>query len=238
MLNYKNYYELGEESMKWNKLLLVATLITVGLFIGTGNETHAAERKDKPLSGSVTEQEIQNRYSDNAKILILPEGGFLHGEMIETSIKTGKVVASYNSETDPNAITWGEIKDKLTDQLSKNPNNPGLLAGQLRGATPPSTVRGLAYGASYSSNLFSGSGWRFAGYLFKAINSVGPLLRWESHNDNGVIGTETQAWNTLDSGYAEGTLINKNAYLYLNGTKCYYNHNPQNGTYYWVGNVD
>lgn len=224
--------------MNWIKFLLVPTAAIVGLCLDASNDVHTAERVGKPLSGSVSQQEIYSRYSDDASILVLPDGGLLHGEMVETSVKTGEEVANYNSDTDPNATTWGAIKDKVTQQKTAVNNYTELLDNQPKGTTPPSTVRGLSYGASYTSNYFSGSGWRFAGYLFKATNSTGPLLRWESHNDNGVIGTETQAWNTLDSGYAEGTLINKNAYLYLSGTKCYYNHNPQGGTYYWVGNVD
>lgn len=223
--------------MKWTKFLLLSIFASVGLCMSVSKDVHAAERIGKPLSGPVTQEEIYNRYSDDASILLIPDGGFLHGEMIETSAITGEVVAYYNSETDSSATAWGKLKDKM-DQVLESDDFVAPLNLQPRRATPPSTVRGLSYGASYTSDYFSGSGWRFAGYLFKAINSAGPLLRWESHNDGGVIGTETQAWNTLDSGFAEGTLINKNAYLYLNGTQCYFNHNPQNGTYYWVGNVD
>lgn len=139
----------------------------------------------------------------------------------------------YSSSNSSNTITLKEIEKKL-----KNENFEDKEKIKIRGPKPASTVYNLSYKDNYISNNFSGSRWRFADYLFKAVNSSGSDLRWESHNDNAVIGSKQQAWNTLDSGYAEGYLINSNAYLYLSGTKTYYNHNPQNGAYYYVGNVD
>jgi hypothetical protein len=55
-----------------------------------------------------------------------------------------------------------------------------VFVPRLRGAKPSTTVWTLSDGASYTSQAFSGSGWRFASYLFKSESSSGPYLKWQA----------------------------------------------------------
>lgn len=224
-----------------NMVLLLAIAIS-GAFFSTACTTAQASEIDKPIrSGIVGKTDYFHDMNDSEKVLALPNGGFLHGEgtLYDISDLT-KALEVYNSETDPKSITVGQAKEIMKEQKENVVVESIFPSKILRGAYPPSTLINLSYGGSYTSDYFSGSGWRFAGYLFAAVNSAGPNLRWESHGDQGCIGTKQQALNTLDSGYAEGTLINNGAYLYLYGltAKTYYVHSPLSGTYYYVGNVD
>ncbi|MCO5447798.1 hypothetical protein NG844_10245 [Enterococcus faecalis] len=222
------------------RLLMVSLFFFTCLI--TGTNALAADRGDKPRSGYLTEETMFGGQADSTEYMKMPEGGYLHGEATLHSLDDeGNVkVEKYNSRKEPknNIITLGEIKENNNEEKKTVNKSTFPKEIDLRGTKPSNTVYDLSYKANYISNNFSGKGWRFAGYLFRAVNSAGSDLRWESHNDNGVIGSKQQAWNTLDSGYAEGYLINTDSYLYLSGTKTYYNHNPRNGAYYYVGNVD
>lgn len=221
--------------MEKKVLTLAVLFFTTSIGLICTEHVDAANREGEPMSGIILEDD----WTDATTVVELPQGGYLHGEAIAYSDQNSKdIIASYNSDTDSNATTWGAIKDVFEKE---RPNSLTINADEyikLRGAKPSSTRYDLKYNASYRSEAFSGKGWRFAGYLFKAINTTGTALRWESYGQSAAIGTKQQAWNTLDSGWAEGQLIKKNEYLYISGTKTYYTNNPVKGTYYKVANVD
>lgn len=148
----------------------------------------------------------------------------LNGNIILDSIKSG--------EEYDNPITnmkYDSDNSQATMNLRELNNN--------KGSKPATKVYNLDLGEEYISDYFSAKGWRFAGYLFKAVNSPEPYLRWESHGDSAVLGTRKQALDTLESGLGIGELLYSNSYLYTAGTKTYYTHSPIQYTFYYVGNV-
>ncbi|NBA39235.1 hypothetical protein [Enterococcus hirae] len=224
--------------MKGIKSLFAAvSLLSFSVILLDGKITYA----DENSTMSHKSQVVHDRFShlkDTDSLLVLPDGGFLHGEAIVTSRENpDQVVARYNSDNDPNAITVSQARKGIKENENKS---DFYILDQLispRATKPSGTVWGLSLGASYSSSAFSGSGWRFAGYLFKAINSAGPYLNWTSHVGSGVIGTETEAWNTYSSGYAIGEAIYAGGATRKSGTSTFYSYNPVNGTYYVVSNT-
>lgn len=227
--------------ISFKTMISLFSVAIAGAVFLTTNTANASEIDEPIRSGTIQNADYFQNMNDDEKVLALPNGGFLHGEGTLYNVKDpNKAIEVYNSKTDPKSITVGQAKKVLEDQ--KNNAVTDVLSSESipRGATPPSALINLSYGGSYTSDYFNGSGWRFAGYLFAAVNSSGSDLRWESHGDQGCIGTKQQAINTLDSGYAEGTLINNGEYLYLYGwvAKTYYVFNPPSGVYYYVGNVD
>lgn len=110
---------------------------------------------------------------------------------------------------------------------------------QPRLASPPTQRWVLALGAEYKSSAFSGSGWRFSGYMFAPEPSSGYYLLWTSYGDDGRVGSLDQAYATLN-GSLQGDIIYNGSPTYINkGTlsHVYYTFNPVNGSYYYVQNI-
>lgn len=108
---------------------------------------------------------------------------------------------------------------------------------ESRSANPPTVTLTLDAGASRLSNKFSGSGWRFAGNLYKAEKSTGEYLSWASRGDAGVIGSKKQAQKTKKIGTPFGNALYDNGYsVAFPGAKTYYTYNPVSGSKYFVIN--
>lgn len=91
----------------------------------------------------------------------------------------------------------------------------------------------------YQSSEFSGTGWRFGGYFFKASSGSGTYLRWTSYKDAGRIGNYSEAVGTKN-GSLQGTVIEKNQTQYVSrggSGMIYYTYSPLQGTYYYVVNI-
>lgn len=104
----------------------------------------------------------------------------------------------------------------------------------------------LKLGHSYRSKEFSGSGWRFSGFMFYSEPGTGPYLSFRCFVDSGRIGNFTEAMKT-SQGYGilgEELYAGPNWQLtYIgahlsnaNNAKCFYTYNPIPGTYYEVKN--
>lgn len=164
------------------------------------------------------------------KVLELPSGGFLYGEATDVDAEDETIIlASYNSETDENSVTVKEAVEII--------RNGECI--QSRGAGLPSQTRLLSAGAVYTSNAFSGSGWRFGGYYFKSGGN-GDWLKWSTFNDDGRvgdIGDATSVKNNANSGRGMNLYIGYPQYLNTaNGGLVYFTYNPKSGTYYRVEN--
>ncbi|EIB6520122.1 hypothetical protein K9D97_002735 [Enterococcus faecalis] len=219
--------------MKFVKTIATASLLlsTLGI-ITIGDSAHAAQG---PARGGKAYKAPTERFSnlkDSDKILVLPDGGFLHGEATITDTTTNEIIARYNSETDSNSVPVSNVKTILNSVLTTSVDN----VPTPRRATPPNQSITLGNGGEYSSSPFSASGWRFGGYLFQSDPSTGPALLWASYKDSGVVGTETQAWNTLNSGTPIGESISAGGSTYIYYKACYYTYNPISGSYYYVAN--
>lgn len=221
--------------MKWLKLVGISLMFFTMLALGEGNVAYAAE--------SYPRESFFEKFSDSDKMVELPNGGFLHGKaVVYESVDSDKIVKEYDSATDSSAKTVGEIKNQLQNESIKSNLTLNLNAeNQPKGAGVPTQVVGIPYGGEYVSEAFSSSGWRFGGYLFKAITSPLPNLIWSSHVDSGIVGTQAQADYTHSHGSQsvyQGTVVGVGSRVSLGGTRCFYTYSPINGTYYYVGNVD
>lgn len=205
----------------------------------------AAELGGSPSSAAVTDLSGFAGLDDNASILILPDGSYIHGHATVADIGApDKVFVTYDSETDSHATTVGAIKAGTNDADSQyyvlHQLNNGVSTGGITilAATPPaaSKVTTLDAGDVVRSNAFSASGWRFGETLYKSKDNTGPYLKWHSMLDSGVVGSCQQALNTNATGTVYGTSIAKNSYAYVSGTNVYYTYNPVNGSYYIVEN--
>lgn len=218
---------------------LLVTLATLLFLVTLDNST--VTNADEISANANEDQIAKDRFShlkDSDSLLVLPDGGFLHGEAIVTSNEDpNEVVAHYNSATDPNAITVSQAREIMETNENKATFYDLEKVITPRATQPSGTTWGLSLGASYSSSAFTGSGWRFAGYLFKAINSAGPYLNWRAHIGSGVVGTATEAWNTYSSGVAIGEAIYAGGSTRMSGTSTFYTYNPVKGTYYVVSNT-
>lgn len=179
--------------------------------------------------------------SDTDKVLVMPDGAILNGTIsVKSNSLLDKAIPSINSATNPNAITWGELKKETktsNNNLSKVFSSKKLVdRNNLRGSSPATQHWTLEAGKYYSSNAFSGSGWRFGGYIFETPPVAADYLLWGSHGDAGRVGNYNDAMNTWNNGGNYGIQINNGAQAYFEGPAQYYSYNPKSGSYYGVAN--
>lgn len=220
------------------KISKVKTIIIASALVLTPLSVNAAEYHEPTENDYVDLVDSMFQGMDeNELVLEMPEGGYLSGPgvCVDTDITTGEVIAEYNVQTDPNAITVKEAKAEILDTFENGK--------MTRGVNPPAsnTLRTLAYGDIYTSSPFSGSGWRFSGMQFKASSGSGDYLKWSSYIDGGRVGNYNEAYATKNSGTLQGTAINAGQSIWNSeGSlgQIYYTYNPVAGTYYQVGNVN
>ena len=220
--------------MRMKKLLSSMTLASILSIAGglTTTPVFAAEYKDpEPLPEGTTIEDTFFDQIDDDRVLPMPDGGFLHGEIIEVDAEDhSKVIGIYNSSLDPNAVTVEEAKKIMNGEKS-------YITYSTRAASPSTSVYYLKANASYQSDLFSGSGWRFSNWYFLPTVGTGDALLWISFNDSGRVGNFSQAYDTLH-GTLSGMELPSNVAKYCttpNGQQ-YYTYNPLSGTYYIVSN--
>ncbi len=196
---------------------------------------HAKEKEG--LTEEEAEQIAERMFSDlddNDKVLKTEDGGYLYGEAYITSIDNDEVLYTLNSETDPNSQTVESAKAEVVDSWLNE--DTGI---QPRAATTPSQRMVLGPGDAYRSGTFSGSGWRFSGYMFAPRPDTGYYLLWTSYGDDGRVGNLTEAQNTLN-GSIQGDCIYNGTPTYINKatlSHVYYTYNPVAGSYYLVQNI-
>lgn len=172
--------------------------------------------------------------NDNDKVVELEDGGFLYGEATVTDENDPTFEpVEYNSFDDPNSITVKDAKKIIQE---------GSASNFARGSNvPDSSTKTLTLkpNSHYQSSEFSGTGWRFGGYFFKASSGSGTYLRWTSYKDAGRIGNYSEAVGTKN-GSLQGTVIEKNQTQYVSrggSGMIYYTYSPLQGTYYYVVNI-
>lgn len=175
--------------------------------------------------------------SEDDLVLEMPEGGFLYGQCEDYDVDDPTVLlGEYDSETDPNSVTVAEAKEILLSQM----NDEGI---EPIGDAPPSNskVRVLAYGDTYTSSPFSGTGWRFSNLQFKPASGTGNYLRWSSYVDSGRVGNYNEGYATKYGGSTQGTSVKAGQTIWNSEEglgQIYYTYNPIAGTYYVVKNVN
>lgn len=210
--------------MKYKTLLAFALVAALGF---TTCSVFAEELGAKPVNQENTEV-LFGDLNDNDKVVELEDGGFLYGEATVTDENDPT-----NSFDDPNSITVKDAKKIIQE---------GSASNFARGSNvPDSSTKTLTLkpNSHYQSSEFSGTGWRFGGYFFKASSGSGTYLRWTSYKDAGRIGNYSEAVGTKN-GSLQGTVIEKNQTQYVSrggSGMIYYTYSPLQGTYYYVVNI-
>ena len=211
------------------KILIATTLLAVTFVLKAGEVSYANDNVQAMFD---TSSEPFFDLEEDDTITILPNGAFLHGEATLKDYETDEVLASYNSDLDPNSITVQEAQMYLRNSELIVPNSEYSI--EPYASSPATQIWTLGAGASYSSSAFSGSGWRFAGYLFE--KSKGGSLFWASYGSKGVIGSKQNALDTKSSGEAIGQAIASGGSTYYSGRSTFYAYNPKSGSTYYVAN--
>lgn len=173
---------------------------------------------------STTQEKVDQTFADlkeTDKLTILPGGGFLHGKAGRTeNSDPSKVTASYDSETDPNAISLNDAKKLMTKQINediiaqKTQINKGYLSP--RGSAPPdiNSHYFLDGGQVYNSQKFSNNGWQYAGYWFINVYKAssgqtlfGGPLDWKTNVDSGAVGDHIDVDHIHLDGWATAGMI-------------------------------
>lgn len=235
------------------KQLLIGAAILSGILLSP-EIINAAEYKETPKVKMVrpTTKEAQidqlfENMKDTDKIIVTPEGDFISGRVtIQSGIEFGRSVKVYNSETDPSAKTVLDLKEELQNgnsdilsdsyvsKTSRLPTSPGIIT--------------LDAGGYYSSNKFSGSGWRYGGYLFCPAEGTGKYLRWRTYVDDGRVGSLNETNSSVggnpkgmplyvSSGFTYYAPPEFSSPIWANYPAMYCTYNPISGTYYRVENV-
>lgn len=216
--------------MKYKTFLAFALVAALGF---TTCSVFAEELGAKPVNQENTEV-LFGDLNDNDKVVELEDGGFLYGEATVTDENDPTFEpVEYNSFDDPNSITVKDAKKIIQE---------GSASNFARGSNvPDSSTKTLTLkpNSHYQSSEFSGTGWRFGGYFFKASSGSGTYLRWTSYKDAGRIGNYSEAVGTKN-GSLQGTVIEKNQTQYVSrggSGMIYYTYSPLQGTYYYVVNI-
>ena len=220
--------------MSIKKLLSSMTLASILSIAGglTTTSVFAAEYKDpEPLPQDTTIDDVFFDSIDDDRVLPMPDGGFLHGEIIEVDAEDpSKVIGIYNSSLDPNAVTVEEAKKIINGEKS-------YVTFPTRAASPSTSVYYLKANGSYQSDPFSGTGWRFSNYYFLPMAGTGDALYWVSITDGGRVGNFSEAYDTLHGKLSGMELpANTGRYCWTKNGQQYYTYNSLSGTRYMVSN--
>ena len=157
--------------MKYKTLLAFALVAALGF---TTCSVFAEELGAKPVNQENTEV-LFGDLNDNDKVVELEDGGFLYGEATVTDENDPTFEpVEYNSFDDPNSITVKDAKKIIQE---------GSASNFARGSNvPDSSTKTLTLkpNSHYQSSEFSGTGWTFGAYFFKASSGSGTYLRWTS----------------------------------------------------------
>ena len=213
--------------------VLLATLLSIPF-----TPVFASEKVVEYESPQQIVETIFEEYDADDKFLKMPDGGYLHGQAkIVDAYDNSIVYGEYDSETDPNAVSIEVAKEDLINFDA----NPQI---ETRGAGIPNKTKVLAAGASYTSSVFTASGWRFSDYFIQAAAGTSGNLQWTTYNDSALIGDMGDALNTLNTGSGYGRTLYPGV-PYTVGTKMngwyqsmvYFTYNPTGRPYYHVKNL-
>jgi hypothetical protein len=213
-------------------------LSLIGLFAVSENGS-AAEYKPPVKTSNLSSDSLVEGFDDSDNIVVLSDGTILHGGKFELGSSVAPIAPiNIDTETSPSSITVNEYK-KLKEKGETIPTvaPPATL---VRGSKPAKTVVTISDQGSVTSKPFSGSGWRFAGYIYKPSKGTGDYLQWQALGDSGNVGTESDAKETYRVGTAFGTALYDDGYgQYFTGPggkTTFYTYNPANGSKYRVQN--
>jgi hypothetical protein len=220
-----------------NLIAVLATTSVLGIgLLSIASNVYASEEGNQESEAS--QLEWFPDLSGNEKVLELPCGGYLHGSATLVSGENGNSI-TFDSNTDTNSIKLDDLRDGTEQVEYTDFTLEDLFPSKLtRGTTPPTSYLTLSKGDSYTSNPFSGSGWRYAGlFITRGGNySANATLTWTSSKDSGRVGDYNDLMNLYINGNVTGTAIAKNGSKKIDAqySHAYYTYNPATGTQYTV----
>ncbi|RLY01726.1 hypothetical protein EAF07_09130 [Streptococcus hillyeri] len=172
--------------------------------------------------------------SDNQLVVALPEGGYIADN--DGGSDFDPEIIKVNGGT---LMTYAQYKTlpKINASIGAFELFPLFRAASPSGATE----KVIEYGKHYTSENFSGRGWRFSGYKFKPSSGSGTYLKWKAVNDSGMVGNYDQAFATYSGQGTHGTFVSENQSLLIDGNykwQYFYTYNPKPGSYYIVYNKE
>lgn len=206
------------------KKLLVFPFLVLSFLVTSKISAETPQKVDQQLNG----------LSSESFALYLPKGGY-----IANSDGSNNFSAEQIKETGGKVVTYSELKSLLLN--SSEEKNKEFSSGTFfRGTSFPNRPYGLAIGQSYTSQTFSGSGWRYSGYCFHPTPGNGLYLLWETFGDDALVGEQALAsrhqGTPIYQGQPKYILSDINRGTYIWGV-CYLSYNPTPGSYYRVSNL-
>ena len=221
------------------KITIALASLVLALLMSPVNSLFANEevtpKVDSDVAVSEDDQiieEMMATFDSSKKVLQLPDGGFVQGEIIEyeDESENAKITAYYNSELSKDAVSVARAKNILKSEAFKY--NVGIPKISTYGSTIPTKPLTLGDGSSYKSSKFSASGWRYSELKFKPADGTGKWLLWTSCGDSAKVGTLWQAM------IQTGTTLQPGTPTYVDATDwlMYYTYDPVKNSYYVVEN--
>lgn len=202
-------------------LLTLSTLSLLSITLLTGNITKAETY--------LTNQQITQAVSglkDSDYVLAFNDGGYI-------SNKDGS--ANFSSEQISTMGGTIHTVKEFKQILKTIPMIDGQPRYAERGASAPAKSFVLMANQSYTSQAFSGKGWRYSGYSFHPVNATGSYLKWETFIDSGVVVTRTHGDVSIYPGQSKMIFSDALRGTYQWGSY-YKTYNPIPGSYYRVSN--
>lgn len=188
---------------------------------------------------------LENQFtglSDNQKIVCFPDGGIIYEKNDDVSY------SDYELQRHNGVIkTVAEAKqDYPTDTQNNILNQELLTPSSFRGSVPSAEPYRLEAGQTYRSAAFSGSGWRFSGYVFYPRPGTGAYLYYRAIGDDGRVGTYNDAMTVFYGQGLRGQYLGKHQGwrpIFIgdyvtngNNAKGFFTFNPIRGSRYEVHN--
>ncbi|MDR0299147.1 MAG: hypothetical protein LBI13_03575 [Streptococcaceae bacterium] len=246
--------------------ILAISLLALGLI----TQVSAAEKKDNANTPAKYHKTVGSNLpfedlNDSDSVLILPDGGMLHGKIqIVDKNDSKKILATYNSDSNStgSSTTVANVRQKLKSGITPTslsqrfkPANSTiavihpLVYNDLWGPGTTWSIE-LSLGAVYShtiadsgitSNGRGWSGWYFAEHSFWPVPGTGAYLRWRTYADSGRVGDDDDAASLCYYGIITGIpLYVEDGYRYFTGIDTmttYFSYMPYQYAVYEVANI-
>ena len=230
MIGIDNVIYEKKEGMNMLKEIMLSAMIAESFIQPSSTELRTFSNNNSSVSDTLSVD--FSGLKDDDKILKI-DGGYLYGGC-SLYDADNNLIGNYNSQTSLESITVAEARKEISEKKNEI---------SLFGAYPPDPDKSnplvvLDANSSYTSNEFTGSGWRFSGKRFFPASGTGDFLRWTCYVDGGRVGNYNEAYATKN-GNLQGTAINAGQSRYVNkygSAQIYYTYNPLPKTYYVVEN--
>lgn len=195
------------------KLVVIGILL---LSFARMESVRAAEKK-AIIQDENPNNELFGNWDDSDKVVELPDGTYLKGEaeVISSTTNFSRNVSdstqSYNSESDPNALTVEEAKEQ-----AKNINS-NKAKFSTRGVDPSFNTAILRNKAEVKVFFRMTRGWHSLNTVYQSLTGTGPYLLYSMYNDSALVGSAQQATNSMLGLGVYGNISGRDSSQYFTG---------------------